>query len=483
MLDFRKVPASRRQVLGGIAATGALLAAPAVWSKTSDVDTEVVIIGAGGAGIGAAAALRLHGIEHLVVEASSRVGGRALTDQSSLTSKGRPVPFDIGCAWIHEAEYNNAILGWARGLDFDLKWHDVDRMHALYYGNQRQDGNRDLAAKLKEEFSKQIQDKYCDQPGGDVASSIATENTFRPTGNAAFDAAATFTGPMDAAVSYNRASSREQCHEADYAENYLVPRGYGTLVQAIAGRVFSERNLRKDARVTRIDREGGVVKVVLEDGKGTTGTIRARRVIITTSIGVLKRGGLKIDSLPVGYWDAIHAMDMGLLTKIPMIVKGIDPGDQRIQAYQNVLVMDPNRGPNTYAAKDVYFLAWPFDADLMVGFVGGDLAWDLARQKDGNAATFALAKERLQNVFGSKVAVEQHLVTPWGNYPDVWGAYSAATPGHYQARLDLMKPVDDQIYFAGEAMAPDGMFATLGGAYSSGFITARKIWDSLKAQA
>lgn len=474
---------SRRQVLGGMAVGGMALAAPSVFSKTIDVDTEVVVIGAGGAGIGASAALRLHGIDHIVVEASDRVGGRALTAQNDLHFNGKPVPFDIGCAWIHEAEYNNAIVGWARGLDFDLHWQDVDRMNVLYYGAERQDTLRDRAEKIGEEISQRLKDGYCDQPGGDVAANTPIDAGYRPFWNQPLDAAEDFSGPMDEGIAYNKASSRELCHEAGYAENYLVPRGYGTLVEAISNRVFSAKTLRKNARVTRIDREGGVVKVSLQDGGGTTGTIRARHVIVTTAIGALKRGTIKIDSLPDRHREAINSLEMGLLTKIPMIVKGIKPGDQDIQPYQNVLVMDPNRGTNTYAGKDVYFLAWPFDVDMMVGFIGGDLAWDLAKSNDGNAATFALAEERLRNVYGSKVTVDQHLVTPWGNAEGFWGAYSAATPGHFQARLDLTQPVDDQIFFAGEATAPDGMFATLGGAYSAGFIAARKIWDIKKARA
>ena len=68
-------------------------------SDTSDVD--VVIVGAGAAGIGAAKTLRRLGKSFVVLEASHRIGGRAYTEEV------RPgMPFDLGCHWMHSASLN-----------------------------------------------------------------------------------------------------------------------------------------------------------------------------------------------------------------------------------------------------------------------------------------------------------------------------------------------------------------------------------------
>src|SRR5262249_24177271 len=62
---------------------------------------DVVIVGAGMAGLTAARALRSHQIEPLIVEAAARVGGRAVTDTQSLSGV-----FDCGAGWLHAAAKN-----------------------------------------------------------------------------------------------------------------------------------------------------------------------------------------------------------------------------------------------------------------------------------------------------------------------------------------------------------------------------------------
>ena len=64
-------------------------------------ETDVVVVGAGAAGLGAAKALTAQGLECVVVEAMGRIGGRAHTE-----SREFGVPFDVGCAWLHAADRN-----------------------------------------------------------------------------------------------------------------------------------------------------------------------------------------------------------------------------------------------------------------------------------------------------------------------------------------------------------------------------------------
>ena len=68
-----------------------------------DADVDVVVIGAGLAGLGAASVLRTMGRSWVVLEASGRVGGRAWTTHPA--SLGG-VWFDMGAVWFHDAEHN-----------------------------------------------------------------------------------------------------------------------------------------------------------------------------------------------------------------------------------------------------------------------------------------------------------------------------------------------------------------------------------------
>ncbi|MEZ5716564.1 MAG: NAD(P)-binding protein, partial [Paracoccaceae bacterium] len=82
---------------------------------------DVVVVGAGAAGIGAGLELAEHGLSFVILEAADRVGGRALTDRTSL-----PVPWDHGCHWLHSADVN-PLVPWA------------DRLGAVYAREERED--------------------------------------------------------------------------------------------------------------------------------------------------------------------------------------------------------------------------------------------------------------------------------------------------------------------------------------------------------
>ena len=95
------------------------------------MDTDLVIVGAGAAGIGAAKAARWLGLQHIVLEASHRIGGRAYTEFL------RPdVPFDLGAHWIHSPDIN-PLYQFASESGIHLVEEDDDFMDAAYF----EDGN------------------------------------------------------------------------------------------------------------------------------------------------------------------------------------------------------------------------------------------------------------------------------------------------------------------------------------------------------
>ena len=87
---------TRRGLIGGLAAMPAARALAAL-----PTNPDVVVIGAGIAGITAARNLQAKGISTAVVEARDRIGGRAYTDTSIFG-----VPYDLGAAWLHSADVN-----------------------------------------------------------------------------------------------------------------------------------------------------------------------------------------------------------------------------------------------------------------------------------------------------------------------------------------------------------------------------------------
>lgn len=94
---------SRRSFL---AASAALLARPALAAKPAGEDADVIVIGAGAAGLAAARRLTAEKLRVLVFEASDRIGGRCATDTTTFG-----IPFDLGAHWIHNPGANPLLAG------------------------------------------------------------------------------------------------------------------------------------------------------------------------------------------------------------------------------------------------------------------------------------------------------------------------------------------------------------------------------------
>jgi len=121
--------------------------------------------------------------------------------------------------------------------------------------------------------------------------------------------------------------------------------------------------------------------------------------------------------------------------------------------------------------RAMYFLCWPLESNLLIGFAGGDLAWELTGMGQSEAISFARAA--LRDMLGSRIDghFRKGVMTDWGENPFTFGAYAGALPGHHTARESAARPIAKRLFFAGEAMA--GPYAqTCGGAFMSGRDTA-----------
>ncbi|MBV9991819.1 MAG: FAD-dependent oxidoreductase [Alphaproteobacteria bacterium] len=428
---------SRRGLLAGLA----VLAARPVWALPSNPD--VVVIGAGAAGIGAALELTKRGLSCVVVEADSRIGGRAYTDTTTFG-----IPFDIGCAWIHAAD-RNPFYKYAQDDGYKLHFHDLN-LTSLYYGQRRSDARGLKREHEAEETIRKNSERIAKRRDTAVTAAV-------PQWTPPFEAAATYLGPMDMGVDLSDLSTTDYARSADLDPNYLVYEGYGTLVAKVGESVPVK--LSTPVRTIRWG-EGKGVRVETD-----AGTIEARAAIVTVSTGVLAAGSIRFDPvLPEWKETAIGEVPMGLLAKIPMLI----PGDRfGIKPFENVLIETPGR-------QEIYFLAWPWESDLMVGFVGGEFGWQLSAA--GEDAAIDFAKQRLAQTFGSDAPkrVTKALFTKWASNPLTRGAYAACLPGHYVEREKLGRPLAERVFFAGEALAGP-LIQTAGGAFLSGEETATKV--------
>jgi monoamine oxidase len=172
--------------------------------------------------------------------------------------------------------------------------------------------------------------------------------------------------------------------------------------------------------------------------------------------------------------DAVQALPMGLAMKVALRATGPDRLGLPLHCSLDRIIArsgDPL----------MPFQCWPFGRDYVQGWIGGSVAWDLARQGEAAAVDFALGY--LRQSLGSRVdrlfAGGASLVTRWDADPWVRGAYCYAVPGSALARDALAEPVSDgHLMFAGEACSV-GFAGTLAGAWISGQSAARSALGAL----
>jgi monoamine oxidase len=413
-------------------------------------DTDVVIIGAGLAGLGAAAAVRDSGKRAVVLEASNRVGGRAWTAYPAALGG---VWFDMGAIWFHDAEHN-PLVPIARSAGDTLLRSDEIRQERTFVGD-RLATDAELAAYGNAWPRYEAAADAILAAEGDVSLAEVTRRLPDDPWAATIEA---WEGPVICTVDADRFSALDWRRNGLGGSNLLPDGGIGAFVQR---RLVHGLDIRLNTPVLRVRWGGPDGQVTVETA---TGTITAGACIVTVSTGVLASGALVFDPvLPVRVTEAVQALPMGLAVKVAL--RAIGPDRLDLPGHCSV-----DRILERAGEPLMPFQCWPLGRDYVQGWIGGSVAWDLARQGDAAAVDFALSY--LRRAFGGRVdrlfGGGTSLVTHWDADPWVRGAYCYAIPGSAHARDALAEPVSDgHLMFAGEACHV-GFAGTLAGAWISG---------------
>lgn len=405
-------------------------------------DTDVVIIGAGAAGIGAARALQALGKSFVLIEARERAGGRIYTD----TSLGQP--FDGGAAYIHFAETNP----WT-AIASDNSVETIGG-YRLWSGSiAYRDGiplNADEGASRRGSM-RQVSDAYDEvEERRDMSMAEALRNE---------EAVVRDSGRIQAQMAAGEDPewiSVSDWQRLEGGQNLIVRGGYG----ALAAKAAEPMRPRFGVKALAVDWSGQTIQVTTDKG-----VIRARKLIVTVPVGVLKAGSIRFTpGLPTETNRALDGLRMGALSKVAL---RFDEDRFGFQPHQFLAeIGDPSRA--------MTFETWPFNNDLVVATFGGGYARVLAAQ--GQAAAVEHALERFIKIAGGDVrkSFKGGRLVAWSEDPLSLGSYAVVLPGKIQGREALARPVGDRIWFAGEATA--GVYSmTAGGAYLAGRDAARQV--------
>ena len=434
---------TRRGLLAGAGAALAAFAARRAIPSAPDV----VIVGAGMAGLAAARTLIAYGLGVAVVEARDRIGGRAYTDRETFAR-----PFDWGAAQLHSAP-SNPLLSLAQAGRFSLipeggvptVMLDGREASALEY--------RDLAAALRGQSRALV---GAARQGIDLSAAAIA-----PVANRYEAIAAALNAPLSLGIDYEDMSTLDWARQIDKDPGVFVVEGVGRFVEAFDDNL----PIALEAPVSRIGWGGAGVEV-----ETARGTLAAKVALVTVSTGVVNGGELRFDpALPEPHRKAFARLPMGHLEKIAL------------EFEDDVLTLPPNswfllqRGDEA----PVDLLVRPLGASLAVVHVGGRLADALVGQGMGAVTDYAI--DALAILFGSAIRakVKRAFITEWANDRYARGAFAAALPGHAEARLALSEPVGERIFFCGEANVPTWS-AQLAGAYLSGLLTGERVAELLR---
>lgn len=441
---------ARRQFLAALAAATALPRWAPDWSAWAQpTNPDVVVIGAGAAGIGACRKLATEGLSFVLLEAKDRIGGRAFTDATRFD-----IPFDHGCSWLHQSN-RNPLTPFAKQAGFTLLAHDGEE-EQVYVGDRRAtDPELTIYGENWDAMKRELTRLGAGRKDVAPEASIPTDNPWMGLSKA-------WMGPLSFGADFDAFSALDWYTLESTRPNLMVREGMGTLVSLIGRDV----PVTLSTPVERIAWGGPGVEVTTPGG-----TVKARAAILTVSTGILQAERIAFDPvLPTEKLQAIDGLPMGLLAKIPLQFDG-----ERFGVPPNYwLSYRPE------SERLCYFLSWPFDSNVMIGFVGGRFGWALSQESEATAIDFALGE--LTKLFGGEV--RKHFIkgafTRWATDPDVLGAYAHQKPGWAGARQVLSKPLAGRLFFAGEATA-GGYSMTCGGAFRSGERAAIEAVTALQA--
>lgn len=397
---------------------------------------EVAVIGGGAAGIAAARRLHEAGVSYLLVEARARLGGRAYTVPGP---GGAAV--DLGCGWLHSGDRNPwTAIAEASGWEVDRSDAPWQRP-ALSVNFPPAD--QDAFGQASEAFYQRLETAGPADP--DVALSALVEPRERWT--PLLDAVSTYVSGAE----LDRVSARDLWNYADTGVNWRVRGGYGAMIAAHAEGL----NVRLDCAVRGIDHSGKRLRI-----ETTRGNLMADRAIITLPSRLIAEEAVTFTPALPDKADAARGLPLGLADKLYLTLPDSEGFDVDCRAL----------GRTDSAATATYNFR-PMGKPQIECYFAGANAADLER--GGQAAFLDFARGELTGLFGADFARRAGFIGlhMWGSDPWSGGSYSYARPGCAGQRQVLAAPVEDRLFFAGEACSEHD-YSTAHGAYRTGVAAA-----------
>jgi monoamine oxidase len=424
---------------------------------------DVVIVGAGIAGLAAGRDLSRAGLDVLLLEARPRVGGRMETQFDA-----SPHGVETGALMIHGSRANT----WELIREFGIETRPLFS-HIVSWGAKMwtpgQKGLRPHDPARQEAVYGRLGEAYRKYRGADVSYKeyLDTLQFTEEEQAMVADIAISFSAePAD--ISLQSVMEDSVSWEAFVDENFLVVGGNQSIAEKVADEI--EDRIRLASTVKAIDWKRGDVEIRYER-EGHEETAHARKAILTLPIGVLQTDRPAFSPVLPGWKrHAIDSLRMGRVVVVQLLFDEPFWREREVSSWSSphgrVSWLDPH-APDT-------------GAPAILGVMSGQAAQELSDL--GEEAGLRRALSWIEDAFPDvrvRERVEWSYFRDWVRDPYSLGSYSFTLPGRRGQRGVLATPVESTLHFAGEAMHAPPHYQTVHGAYVSGRRAAREILSDL----
>jgi monoamine oxidase len=427
--------------------------------------SDVLIVGAGAAGLAAAAALSRAGLRVRILEARHRIGGRIWTVHDPFTR----VPVELGAEFVHGKPPEI----------FELLKRHGERPEEIAGDDLYADHGKLCNAELFQNVDELMERMDDSGPDESFASFLARQGD---ADDSTTQDARKYVEGFNAAYAeqisvhslvYN--SEAEEKIEGD--RQFRLAAGYESLLRALRAEIDpSFASLHTNTVVKHVRWHDDQV-VITSDGDGGQREWTSRAVLITLPLGVLQAESVAFDPPLTAKQRALDLLYMGEVIRVTLTF------DHPI--WQDAAGTDA-RNMRFLFSDDPHFPTWwthlPEHVAAITGWAPSCSARDLSGRGERELTTTAatsLSKILGLNAEHAMRSLSASYLHDWQSDPFSRGAYSWAKVGGAEAHRELSRPLDDRLFFAGEATDFTGHNGTVHGAMSSGYRAAREILTAL----
>ena len=419
---------------------------------------DVIVIGAGAAGLTVARDVTAAGLRVLLLEARDRMGGRIWTHHTHDGPIERPI--ELGAEFVHGAF--EEILGVAEQACLPLR--ETDRSSARGRSQEGSTPRTDFFSAIDAVLAHASGDE--DESFQHLVDRVDVDPAIKAR---ALGLVEGYHAADPTKIGVQSLLDNTAADERPGAERqFRFAHGYDGLVTALFESAVRELcTVQLGAVVTAIAWRRGHAVVRTAAGAELT----APRVVVTVPLGVLKAGAIHFSPRLPDKEDALRRLEMGAAARVSLQFEH-DAWSGRDAFSEDGFLFT---GEPPFPA---WWISHPAPRPVVTAWAGGRRALALSTLTEAERVGSAIEVLRIAlGVDASRLRGELRggFCHDWQSDPFARGAYSYAGVGGRHAGNDLAAPVDATLFFAGEATQSDGRNATVHGAIASGQRAAKQV--------